>query len=302
MGKMLYENMDGLLGNTPMVTLNRLPEIGGASIHAKLDYYNPGRSVKDRIAWNMIRDAENRGLLKPGGKIIEPTSGNTSISLTLLGRRMGYEVIVVMPDTDNVGLQKELRMLGAKLDLTPPDEGLRGARERVQKLCKRNSDYFYPDQFNNSSNPEIHRNKTAREILKAMGTNVIDAFVAAVGTGGTITGVGEVLKAKNPNIKIIAVEPSESPVLSGGKPGVHSITGIGAGFVPPILNMDIIDSVESVSTSEARIMSEKIRREEGLLAGISSGAALTAATRVAGGMKKNKNVVVFFADAMPGVC
>jgi cysteine synthase A len=302
MVKLLYDNMDELLGNTPMVTLSRLPDVTGASIHAKLDYYNPGRSVKDRVAWNMIRDAESRGLLKPGGKIIEPTAGNTSVSLTLLGRRRGYEVIIVMPDTDNAGLQKELRLLGAKLDLTPPDEGLRGARERVQKLCKRNPDYFYPDQFNNPSNPEIHRNKTAREILKGMGAIVIDAFVAAVGTGGTITGVGEVLKAKNPDIKIIAVEPAESPVLSGGRPGIHSISGIGAGFIPPILNMDIIDSVECVSTSEARIMTEKIRREEGLLAGISSGAVLTAATRVASGMKKNQNVVAFFADAMPGIC
>jgi cysteine synthase A len=301
MAKLLYDNLDGLLGNTPMITLNRLPETRGASIHAKLDYYNPGRSVKDRIAWNMILDAENRGLLKPGGKIIEPTSGNTSIGLTIFGRRMGYEVIIVMPDTNNAGLQKELKLLGAKLDLTPPDEGLRGAKERVQQLCKRNSDYCYLDQFNNSSNPEIHRNKTAREILKAMGTNVIDAFVAAVGTGGTITGVGEVLKAKNPDIKIVAVEPSESPVLSGGKPGVHSISGIGAGFIPPILNMDIIDSIECVSSSEARLMTDKIRREEGLLAGISSGAVMIAAKRVASGMKKSKNVVAFFADGMPGV-
>jgi len=297
---MVHDSLEELLGNTPMVKLNRLVNIGGASIYAKLDYCNPGRSVKDRIALNMIRDGENRGALKPGGTIIEPTAGNSSISLTIFGRRAGYDVVIVMPDTDNTVLVKMLKQLGAKVELTSGDKGLRGAKERVLKLCKKEKSFFYPDQFNNPSNPEIHRNKTAKEIIKAMGNKKIDAFVSGVGTGGTITGVGESLKAKYPDVKIVAVEPAESSVLSGGQPGMHFINGIGAGFIPPVLNMDIIDSVEKISSRDAQTMAEHIRKEEGLLAGVSSGAVLRASLNVASRMKKEQNVVSFFADAMVG--
>lgn len=289
------------MGNTPLLRLGAMTEKNGAAILAKLDYFNPGGSVKDRVASNIIRNAEKKGLLKKGHVIVEASSGNMGLSLALIGRLKGYEVIIAMPDQNNEKLRKSLKSLGARVELTATDDGMRGARERVAALCKKRPDYYNPDCFSNPSNPEIHRNTTAREILKAAGNNKIDAFVAGVGTGGTITGVGEALKSKHPGIKIVAVEPSESPVLSGGKPGSHMISGIGAGVVPPLLNFDIVDKIMQVSSEMAQKTAEKLALKEGIFAGISSGAALCAAMKLSSEMGRNKNIVVFFADATLGV-
>ena len=297
---MWKESREELIGQTPVMKLHEISDKPGASIFAKLDFFNPGGSVKDRVALNIIQDAEKNGRLKKGCTIIEASSGNTGISLALIGRARKYEVIIVMPDQNNERLRKILKNLGARVELTPADEGMRGAKEKVAALCKKHPVYYNPDHFTNPSNAEIHRNTTAREIMKAMGANRIDAFVAGVGTGGTITGVGEVLKSKNPQVKIIAVEPSESPVLSGGKPGAHLISGIGAGIVPPLLNMDIIDRIVQVGSDVAQKTAEKLTLKEGLFAGASSGAALWAALKVSSEMNGNQNVVVFFADAMLG--
>ncbi|MEE8431406.1 MAG: cysteine synthase A [Candidatus Desulfatibia sp.] len=301
MSKLLRESVLELFGNTPMVRLNAFSGGNGAAVYAKLEWYNPGKSIKDRIALNMINDAEQRRKLIKGSVIIEPTSGNTGLSLALAGRRKRYEVVIVMPNTDNEYLIKVLKGMGAKVILTPAEEGMRGAKEKVVHLCKRNKRYYHPDQFANPSNPEIHRNTTAREIMKSMGNRTIDAFVAGVGTGGTITGVGEALKAKYGHIKIVAVEPSESALLSGGKPGVHYITGIGPGFIPSILNREIIDEVSRVSSETAQKTAGEILAKEGLPVGLSSGASAWAARKVAGKMKKNQNVVTIFADSMSGV-
>jgi cysteine synthase A len=297
----MRESVEELYGGTPIVKIKSLPNKRNAAVYAKLDYFNPGRSVKDRIAFNMIRDAEKKGRLRRGYTLVEPTSGNTGISLALAGGIHGYKVVIVMPDVNNSRLKRMLVKMGAEIRLTPLEHGMNGAREMALRLCRKNGSYVMPDQFNNPANPEIHKNTTAKEIIEGMGKNKVDAFVAGVGTGGTITGVGEALKAKYPGVKIVAVEPSESPVLSGGKPGMHYINGIGAGFVPPLLNMDIVDEVITVSSEAAEKTAEEITKREGLLAGISSGAVLKAALRVASGMKKNKNVVAFFADAMAGV-
>lgn len=299
--KMLWrESLVELIGQTPIMKLDGISDRPCANIFAKLDYFNPGGSVKDRVALNIIQDAEKNGRLKKGCSIVEASGGNTGISFALIGRARGYEVIIVMPDQNNDRLRKILKNLGARVELTPADEGMRGAREKVSALCKKHPAYYNPDHFSNPSNAEIHRNITAREIIRALGKSKVDAFVAGVGTGGTITGVGEVLKAKSPDVKIIAVEPAESPVLSGGKPGAHMISGIGAGIIPPLLNMDIVDRIVQVSSDVAQKTAEKLMLKEGLMAGVSSGAALWAAMKVASEMDSNKNVVVFFADAMPG--
>lgn len=297
MTRYLPKSVEELFGNTPIVKLRFLPDKNGAAIYAKLDFYNPGRSVKDRIVHNMVIDAEKRGLLKKGGAIIEASSGNTGVSLALIGCLKGYKIHIVMPDSSNERIRKILKRFGAKVEYTPADQGMGRAKERVMELSGNNGHYYYPDQFNNPSNTEIHRNTTAKEILKSMGSKKIDAFVAGVGTGGTITGVGEVLKAKFPKVKIVAVEPQESAVLSGGNPGVHFIDGIGPGFVPPLLNRDIIDQVVTVSSEAAQETTEKIALKEGIVAGISSGAVLFAARKIASKMSKNSNVVAFFADA-----
>lgn len=301
MSRFKRESVEELYGSTPIVKLKSLPDSGHAAVYAKLDYFNPGRSVKDRIAFGMILDAEKTGRLKKGCTIVEPTAGNMSISLALAGRIHGYRVLIVMPDSDDGSLGDTLVRMGAEVKFTAAEKGMRGARSVAIDLSLKKGKYFMPDQFRNSLNPEIHRKTTGKEIIRAMGKNKIDAFVAGVGTGSTLTGVGEAIRAKYPRAKIVAVEPAESPVLSGGKPGPHGINGIGAGFVPPLLNRDIIDEIVTVKTVAAQRMSEELAKKESLLAGLSSGAVMKAALKTASGMKKNQNVVAFFADAMAGV-
>lgn len=285
-----------LIGRTPMVRLNRLVEPGMATILAKLEFYNPGGSVKDRICLSMIEDAENKGLIKKGSTIIEPTSGNTGIGLAMICAIKGYKCIITMPETMSLERIYILKSYGATVVLTPGTEGMAGSIKKAEEFLKKTPDSFMPQQFKNKANPETHRKTTAIEILDVAG-GVIDAFVSGVGTGGTITGVGEVLKKKNPDIKIIAVEPKSSAVLSGEKPGPHKIQGIGAGFVPEILNRDIIDEIITVDDNSAFRTSKALAKEEGLFVGISSGAATWAALKVAKALGKGKTVVVVLPDA-----
>lgn len=291
----IQSDITKLIGNTPIVRLNRLPETGSAAVLAKLEYFNPGGSVKDRIALAMIEDAESKGLLKKGGMIIEPTSGNTGIGLAMVSAAKGYKCVLTMPETMSVERQKILKLLGAEIMLTPGAEGMTGAVKRAEKLNKDTPGSFMPQQFKNPANPEAHRKTTAKEILDATGGK-IDAFVAGIGTGGTITGVGEVLKNFNKGIKIYGVEPSKSPVLSGGKPGAHKIQGIGAGFVPEVLDRGIIDGIIQVGDEDAMDISRRMAGEEGLFVGISSGAAVWAALKVAAKMGKDKTVLVLLPD------
>lgn len=296
MEKKKANDITGLIGSTPLIRLNKLVPDNSANIFAKVEYFNPGGSVKDRIALSMIEDAEKKGLLKNGGTVIEPTSGNTGIGLAMIGAVKGYRVILVMSEDMSDERSFILRSYGAQIELTKARSGMQGAIERAGELAKRHKDYFMPQQFNNTANPEIHRRTTAKEILKAMGDNRIDAFVAGVGTGGTITGVGEILKTKNPEIKIVALEPKTSAVLSGGKPGPHMIQGIGAGFIPKVLNLNIINEIITVSDEDAFNTAKKLSMNEGLLVGFSSGAACLAALQVAKRLGKGKNVVVVFPD------
>jgi len=291
----VYNGVLELIGRTPMVRLSRVAGAKDATIYAKLEGANPGGSVKDRIALAMVDEAERSGLLKPGGVIVEPTSGNTGIGLALVAAIKGYRLILTMPETMSVERRMLLAAYGAELVLTPGPDGMRGAVTRAEELAAANKDYYIPQQFNNPANPEIHRKTTAREILAALGQE-IDAFVAGVGTGGTITGVGEVLRARNKDVRIVAVEPSASPVLSGGTPGPHKIQGIGAGFVPAVLNTQVYDEVIQVTNEEAAQMTRDLAVKEGILAGISSGAALFAAVKVAKSLGKGKKVVVILPD------
>ncbi len=288
-------NIIKLIGNTPIVKLNRIPGPEDAEIWAKLEGANPGGSVKDRIALSMIEAAELEGKLKPGGTIIEPTSGNTGIGLALISAVRGYRLILTMPETMSIERRQIFQAFGAEMVLTPGPKGMMGAVEEAELIFKKNPDYFMPMQFENPANPEIHRKTTAVEIMDALGTE-IDGFVAWVGTGGTITGTGEVLKSNNADIWIAAVEPAASPVLSGGDPGPHKIAGIGAGFFPGVLNTDILNEVIPVTNEDAADMSQRIAKEEGILAGISSGAAAWAALNVAKKLGKDKKVVVVFPD------
>lgn len=278
-----------LIGYTPLVKLNRIVSENDADVYLKLEFFNPGGSVKDRIALAMIEAAEKSGKLKPGMTIVEPTSGNTGIGLAMVAAAKGYKAKLVMPETMSLERRNLLRAYGAELVLTPGSEGMGGAIRKAEELAKQEG-YFMPQQFENEANPEIHRNTTAKELLEQVGGQ-IDAFVAGVGTGGTITGVGEVLKEHFPNVKIYAVEPADSPVLSGGKPGPHKIQGIGAGFVPKILNTTIYDGVITVQTEQAFEYARRAAREEGILGGISSGAAIYAALQVAKELGKGKKVV-----------
>jgi len=284
-----------LIGNTPMVKLNRMVEPDMAQILAKLESYNVGGSVKDRICLSMIEDAERKGLIGPDSTIIEPTSGNTGIGLAMICAVKGYRCMLTMPETMSLERVHILKSYGAEVILTPGIDGMLGSIKKAEELLQKIPNSFMPQQFKNEANPEIHRKTTAKEILEVTG-GAIDAFVAGVGTGGTITGVGEVLKGKNAKIKIVAVEPRVSAVLSGGEPGPHKIQGIGAGFIPEILNRDIIDEIVLVYDSDAFTTSRRLAREEGLFVGISAGAAVWVALKVAKTLGKGKVVVVILPD------
>ncbi|MBS4201506.1 cysteine synthase A [Bacillus sp. FJAT-49732] len=283
-----------LVGNTPVVKLNRIVEENSADVYVKLEYMNPGSSVKDRIALAMIEAAEKEGKLKEGDTIVEPTSGNTGIGLAMIAAAKGYRAVLVMPETMSLERRNLLRAYGAELVLTPGAEGMKGAIKKANELAEEKG-YFMPQQFENFANPEIHRLTTGKEIVEQMGDQ-LDAFVSGIGTGGTITGAGEVLKEKYPDIKIFAVEPEDSPVLSGGNPGPHKIQGIGAGFVPTVLNTEIFDEVLKISTDEAFAASRRAAKEEGILGGISAGAAIAAALQVAEKLGKGKIVLAVLPD------
>lgn len=290
------ENVCELIGGTPIVRLNRLRREGSSDLLVKLESFNPGGSVKDRIGLAMIEAAERDGKLKPGGTIIEPTSGNTGIGLAMVAAARGYHVILTMPEDMSAERQCLLRAFGAEIVLTPRDRVMQGAIEKAEQLVRENPDYFMPHQFRNPANPEAHRRTTAREILAVLGTR-LDALVAGVGTGGTITGTGEVLKKSIPGLRVCAVEPSDSPVLSGGKPSPHRIQGIGAGFVPEILNLEIVDSIVQVGYEDARRTARSLAEREGILAGISSGAVLYAAMNIASELGEGMTVLAILPDS-----
>jgi cysteine synthase A len=287
-------SIDELVGMTPIVKLNSLVDEDSADVYVKLEFMNPGSSVKDRIALSMIEAAEKSGELKQGDTIIEPTSGNTGIGLAMIAAAKGYKAIVVMPDTMSMERRTLLRAYGAELILTPGSEGMNAAIKKAEDL-KTKHGYFMPQQFKNKANVEVHRRTTGKEIIEQMGSE-LDAFVAGIGTGGTITGAGEALKEHYPNIKIIAVEPEDSSILSGGKPGPHKIQGLGAGFIPEILNTKIYDEVITVKNDEAFEYARRAAREEGILGGISSGAAICAALKVAKKLGRGKKVVAILPD------
>lgn len=289
-GMRVAQSVSELIGKTPIVKLNRIVESDSADIYLKLEFMNPGSSVKDRIALAMIEDAEKKGLLKEGDTIIEPTSGNTGIGLAMVAAAKGYNAILVMPETMSIERRNLLRAYGAELVLTPGPEGMGGAIRKATELAKEHG-YFIPQQFKNQSNPEIHRLTTGPEIIEQMGDQ-LDAFIAGIGTGGTITGAGEVLKEAYKDIKIYAVEPADSPVLSGGKPGPHKIQGIGAGFVPETLDVEVYDEIIQVKTEQAFEYARRVAKEEGILVGISSGAVIYAATEVAKKLGKGKKILV----------
>ncbi len=294
----IADNITQLIGNTPLVRLNKYCNETAvrAEIVAKLESFNP-YSVKDRVALSMIETAEKSKKLKDGGIIIEPTSGNTGIGLAAVAAVKGYRLILTMPDTMSVERQQLLSALGAEIVLTDGKRGMQGAIERAHELLLQNPGAFMPNQFNNKANSNAHKKTTAREIWAATGGE-LDIVVIGVGTGGTITGVGEALKAKNPKIKIIGVEPAESPVLSGGEPGAHGIQGIGAGFVPKILNLKVIDEIVTVTTHEAMAAARVLAKTEGILIGVSGGAALFAATKIASRPHNRiKRIVVIFPDS-----
>lgn len=288
------DNILDAVGNTPLVRLNRLPPKGSAAIFAKLESFNPMSSVKDRIAKSMIEAAERKGKVNKDTTIIEPTSGNTGIGLAMVCAVKGYRLLLTMPETMTVERRKLLAAFGAQLVLTPGPDGMNGAVKKAEELAKSTPNSFVPQQFKNKANPWTHRKTTAKEILRAL--EKVDAFVAGVGTGGTITGVGHVLKRRNPQVRIVAVEPEESPVLSGGKAGPHGIQGIGAGFVPKVLDTNVYDSVIKVSTKDARETSRRLAKLEGILAGPSSGAATFAAVKIAQELGAGKTVVVILPD------
>lgn len=291
-----FNDITELIGNTPHFQLTRFAEDTNNEIYIKLEMNNPGRSVKDRIAWNMIRRAEENGRLTSGRTIVEPTSGNTGIGLAMLGAARGYQVILTMPDT----MSKERRMLlkafGAELILTPGNNGMNGAIDKAKELAENNGDFYMPNQFDNPANPEIHRLTTAREIFVDFGRE-LDYVVLGVGTGGTITGVGRFFKDKSPQTKIIAVEPADSPVISGGKPGSHKIQGIGAGFIPEILATEVIDEVITVADDAAHEAARELAEKEGLLVGISAGAAAAAVRKLGERVGPGQKILTLAPDS-----
>ncbi len=294
----IYKNVTELIGNTPLIELTKFEEIQKleAKVIAKVEFFNPAGSVKDRIGLAMIEDAEKKGLINKDTVIIEPTSGNTGVGLALASVAKGYKLILTMPETMSIERRKLLTAYGAELVLTPGPDGMKGAIKKAEELASQYDNAFIPQQFKNPSNPAYHEKTTAVEIWEDTDGKV-DAFIAGVGTGGTLTGVAKLLKKKNPKVKIIAVEPSDSPILEGGKPGPHKIQGIGAGFLPDVLDMDLVDEVIPVSNDNAYETTKKLARVEGLLVGISSGAATYAAIQVAKRPEfKGKNIVVILPD------
>jgi cysteine synthase A len=282
-----------LVGQTPIVKLNRLVDENSAEVFLKLEYFNPGSSVKDRIGLAMIEAAEKEGIIKPGDTIIEPTSGNTGIGLAMIASAKGYRAILVMPETMSLERRNLLRAYGAELVLTPGPEGMKGAISKAEELVKEHG-YFLPQQFNNGANPDVHRRTTGPEIVSQM--DQLDAFVAGIGTGGTITGAGSVLRENFPDIKIYAVEPKDSPVLSGGKPGPHKLQGLGPGFVPDVLNTEVYDEIIQVGTENAFEYARLAGKNEGILSGISGGAAIYAAVEIAKKLGKGKKVLAIIPD------
>ncbi len=290
-----HPDITQLIGRTPLVRLNRLTKPGSATIYAKVESFNPGGSVKDRICLNMIDEAERQGKLKPGGTIVEPTSGNTGIGLALVAAVRGYKLILVMPESMSMERASLLSSYGAQLVLTAAWEGMKGSIKEAESIVAQNPSYYMPDQFSNPANPAMHRKTTGPEILEALDGRV-DAFVAAVGTGGTITGCGGAIRERSPTAKIIAVEPAGSPVLSGGDPGPHKIQGIGAGFVPKVLDRTLLDRVVTVTDDEAYQTAKLLAKKEGLLVGISAGANVFAAQKIAEELGPGKNVVTILCD------
>jgi len=286
-----------LIGRTPLIRLERLAPEGGAEIWAKCEQYNPGGSIKDRVALSLISQAEADGLLIPGkSTVVEPTSGNTGIGLAIVCSAKGYPLVLTMPESMSLERRALLTSYGATLVLTPAGDAMNGAVQRARELVAEGKDYFMPDQFQNPANPAVHMRTTAPEILEQMNGDSIDGFVAGIGTGGTITGVGAVLRKEAPGCQIYGIEPEGSPVLSGGKPGLHKIQGIGAGFVPGILNRDVMDKICKVSDRDAYVMSKRLAKEEGLLVGISSGANVHIASQLATKLGPGKRVVTVLCD------
>lgn len=292
----IAESVLDLVGNTPLVRLNRVIPPGVATVYAKVESMNPAGSVKDRIALSMIEEAERSGRLRPGATIVESTSGNTGIGLAMIAAAKGYHLILTMPDDMSLERRKLLTRYGAELILTPRIDGMTGAVRAAEDLLRKNPDYFMPQQFENPANPEIHRRTTAPEILSALNGSPPDAFVAGVGTGGTITGVGQVLKKHRPETLIVAVEPSASPVLSGGRPRPHGIQGIGASFVPRVFDRSVVDEIITVDDDDAMRMALRLAREEGLMVGISSGANVHASAEIAKRLGAGRTVVTVLPD------
>lgn len=291
----IYNSVTELIGKTPIVKLNKIVPEDSADVFVKLEFFNPGGSVKDRIALSMIEKAEHGGLLKPGDTIIEPTSGNTGIGLSMVGVAKGYKVIIVMPETMSIERRLLMKGYGAELILTPGVDGISGSIREAERLAKENG-YFLPLQFENEANPLVHEKTTGPEIHQAFGVNGLDAFVAGIGTGGTITGAGRELKRVYPKIELIGVEPAESAILEGKEAGPHKIQGIGTGFVPKTLDTSVYDKVLSISGDEAMETAREVGRKEGILVGISSGAAIAAALKVAKELGKGKKVLAVVPD------